>query len=240
LTVVMAEMITGRAVAWLSGFSARTVMATSLVATSQVSEGRCWLYEMEWTRMGPLHLSEVHSSRGGKLLVLGSGALMPLVQPSGAMIERIGTNQEVKPWHAVALTTALLPHKSAGAVEMQAVDAALRLLQAQVVCEARLPVWLCTTATQLISHAGGHTHAGLWGLARSCRQEDATQPAWCLDLSDVAPAVEMVPDNGRSNAWGATTPYFATSSHIPLTLLSLSSRCAVALLCSCDTEVYGG
>ena len=64
------------------------------------------------------------------------------------------------------------------------VETALRWLQAQVLLDNAPPLWLCTTSTQLVWNSSVHRNAGLWGLARACRQERATQPAWCLDVSD--------------------------------------------------------
>ena len=47
------------------------------------------------------------------------------------------------------------------------------------------PVWVCTQETQQAPAASGRvrfSHAGLWGLARTCREEVPTLKVSCVDL----------------------------------------------------------
>ena len=91
-------------------------------------------------------------------------------------------------WDAVVFSAP--PAAAAGPSELWVMDAALRLVQTQAtyVDAAPPPVWLCTTATQPVTTHSSSTprNAGLWGLARTSRQERATLPTWCVDVPNDA------------------------------------------------------
>jgi hypothetical protein len=107
---------------------------------------------------------------------------------------------------AVAFTASLQPNEIVRVAELRVVDAVLRLLQAQAALGTALPVWLCTTATQSVSHVSTHRHAGLWGLTRACRLEHPMLPAWCVDVRTTAPLAQLVENPNYACSPGGTQP----------------------------------
>ncbi|MDC0525690.1 hypothetical protein OAO87_01730 [bacterium] len=95
-------------------------------------------------------------------------------------------------WDAIAFTASLCMDACACLTELRVVSAVLRWMQAQVLIDNTPPVWLCTMATQPVSYSGMHRHAGLWGMARACRQERAAMPVCCVDVGDGARGMATV------------------------------------------------
>jgi hypothetical protein len=95
-------------------------------------------------------------------------------------------------WDAVAFTASLRSDAVVRVAELRVVDAALQLVQAQAMLDAAPAVWLYTTATQPVAHSRVHRNAGVWGLARACRQERVTLHAWCVDVCDSAEGLATV------------------------------------------------
>jgi SAM-dependent methyltransferase len=176
-------VLSGQSQAQLGGFKVR-----ALKTTVRMSQERRWQYEVEWSCM--TH-DAPPASATLELLVIGD--VPPNLASHGYTI-MVGDEGMISggQWDAVAFTFSL----SSGAVvcvaELRVVDAALHLLQAQAVLAAAPAVWLCTTATQPLSQSSVHTNAGLWGLARACRQERTALPAWCVDVRENAEGVATV------------------------------------------------
>jgi len=85
-------------------------------------------------------------------------------------------------WHTVIFAAAVHRDAQARTSMLHVMDFALHVLHtAQHVA---LPLWICTALTQSRSVVGAPSHAGLWGLGRTCRQEAMTMPVWCADAYD--------------------------------------------------------
>ena len=214
--------------AQLNGFKAR-----ALKPNLRVSEERRWHYEIEWSR-APAHV--LQASTRLDLLVIGS--LFPTLA-SHTNITVVQRDSELMlangRFDAVVLTTSLYTDSCASWTELRLVEAALRLMQAQMLLDNAPPVWLYTMATQLVSPQT--QHAGLWGLARACRQERATLPAWCLDVHNDARGIATVirqqtlrlPSGSvrglhLSPSVEAETAMFSTTLHVPRLVAPFDSQ----------------
>ena len=169
--------LAGPAQAQVDGFRAR-----ALVASMRASACRRWHYEVEWSSCA-LENAPLHAVR---LELLAIGPASPaLSSQQYVVVQNDGEKGMLaaRQWHAAVLTIALRPAAGACVDELRALDSALGLLQAQAGRGDPPPVWVCTVATQPVcAVAVKCAHAGLWGLARTCRQEQPTLPAWCIDL----------------------------------------------------------
>jgi hypothetical protein len=173
-SLVSMAAVGGRGSARLDGFKVRALAAAG------AAEGRRWHYELEWSCM--LDATPTGSSRL-EVLVLGTG------RGTGTG-EAVARGDDVSRgmlaggrWDGVVLVAS--PWHGAGprVCELQVVDIALHVLQSQAALAAMPPVWLCTGGVQAVGGASAHhAHAGLWGLARTCRQECVSLPAWCVDV----------------------------------------------------------
>ena len=163
--------------AQLDGFKSRALRAVTFVAKE-----RRWLFELEWSSASDV---VAPASKSIDLLVIGDGLPDLSSHPYAFGTGRQDVNA-IDRWDAVAFITSLPSRAGAGVAELRAVDAALRLVQAQAAADSALPVWLCTRATQPVMLLSVHEHAGAWGLARACRAERPTLPAWCVDLRECA------------------------------------------------------
>ena len=173
--------LAGPAQAQLNGFNSRVLKTLPLQA-----EARRWRYKVGWPRakIEPPPASFV------ELLVLGKlprtlSSVRQSVMRSDNMSCAIADNEQ---WHALVLST--MSQRGACVAELRMVEVALHLLQASR--DRTLPVWLCTSGTQPVSCSSMPTHAGLWGLARACRQELTLLPAWCIDMSATSQGMAQV------------------------------------------------
>ena len=146
-------------------------------------ETRHWHYRISWSCVSDDFPT---SPKGLTLLAVGGGP--PIFSSWGDTVIQEpevakGMLEGVR-WHAVILTASLQEDASANLAELRVVDTALRLLQEQAALHTALPVWLATRATQPLSQVVAASHSGLWGLARACRLEHMTLPAWCVDVRD--------------------------------------------------------
>ena len=173
--VTMAEM-SGRTSASLDGFKSRALKTTVLLPKE-----RRWHYEIEW--MCAVHDGDDDAPSVLELLVIGNEP--PGLSSHGHVHVRGGEGMLAGGrWDAVLFMSSLRLDGAVRVDELQAVESALRLVQLHMLLNVSPPVWLCTTATQPISQTSSYRHAGLWGLARTCRQERATLPLWCVDVHD--------------------------------------------------------
>jgi acyl carrier protein/SAM-dependent methyltransferase len=86
-------------------------------------------------------------------------------------------------WNAIVLAYALVHGDTGRAYELHTASITLAFMQAHAARNTPAPVWICTRCMPGVRMGGSCTHAGLWGFARSCRQEAAKLPLWCLDMS---------------------------------------------------------
>ena len=163
----------------LHGLQQQSVKAPAVRTIVTQADQHRWHYDFDWVCVsdGALQLAFVSL----ELLTIGS------VRPTLSSLEHAVTWMDdaagaaLQRKHAVVLNAS----SDVAKAELWTVDTALCLLQS--VCQgAMLPVWLCTPRTQPLLHVLGPSHAGLWGLARSCRQEYTSLPAWCLDMQESA------------------------------------------------------
>ena len=173
---VRLQDINGSAAAQLDGFKSRVLRAGG------EQEQRRWLYEIEWPRV----YDQILPPDGLDVLVIDEAPdkeANKLTQKALANSKGNGPMLGSGFWHAVLLTTSLRAVKS----ELPVIGTALHLLQSQATLELPPPVWICTRDTQSLPSLalGRCTHAGLWGLARTCRQEIFAQPACCIDVQGV-------------------------------------------------------
>ena len=180
----------GTGAAQLDGFKSRQLQGT---VTDRVE--RRWHYVIEWHH-SILTDSTASSNESFKLLILGT-------MPPAVSLRRHTTLQSISvdeafniaEWHAIAFTSSLRCEASACMTELRVVDIAIRLLQAEAELDRGAPtVWLCTMEIQPVWSTRAHTYAaGLYGLARTCRQEYRTLPVWCIDVSNGAQSIgEMI------------------------------------------------
>ena len=142
---------------------------------------RRWHYEADWCCV-PYDIPCISSPTRLEVLVVGH-ALPSLSSYGHVTVSRDeGMLARVR-WHCVVFTASLLPAADACGAELRVIDGALRLLQSQSLLDGAPPTWLCTKETQPIMQATA-SHAGLWGLARACRQEYPTLPAGCVDVQE--------------------------------------------------------
>ena len=167
----------------LDGFKSRALKANLLV-----SEGCRWHYEIEWSCV-----EDDDPPAATTLEVLVIGDVPPDLASHGHKLgEGAEGTIEGRQWDAVAFT-ASLSSDAVALAELSVVDGTLRLVHAQAVLNAAPAVWLCTAGMQALSNSSAHSrNAGLWGLARACRQERATLPAWCMDVHDNAGGLATV------------------------------------------------
>ena len=172
--------VAGRLQARLDGLKSRTAQARA-----KALEDQRWHYEIEWSRARGAANTDICAL---ELLVLGS--IPNSLSRCGHRIVQSSDDkclQVASQWHAILMTTSLLGRSGSGAVvhELRAVDSALHLLRAQAAHMAPPPVWLCTVRTQPVTtRVSECAHASLWGVARACRQEITTLPAWCVDVNE--------------------------------------------------------
>jgi SAM-dependent methyltransferase len=217
--------VAGRSQAQLDGFKSRELRAPS------ASKGRHWQYELDWLRT----TAEVPpASAPTDLHILVVGNLPLAVSRDGHMLvesndESNLANYSWKSVHSVLFTGSLHQSADSTAAELRAIDGALRLLQAIAKLEPSPAVWLCTRKNQPIAgHTTTHAHAGLWGLARACRMENAQLPAWCVDVHSSMPRLaEMAHHPSLRRADGSVrglhlsksiepeAAYCRTSLHVP-------------------------
>ena len=155
--------------------------ATRALATKP--EERRVLYEVGWTAF----LAPVDEKRAVELLVVG--ATPTALALDGYEVTRSDSGEGMidrqRRWDAVLFTASLQLDASCAVTELKVVAAALRLLQALAVLSSPPPVWVCTTNAQLPSDTSKGANAGVWGLARACRQElGPALPAWCVDVRE--------------------------------------------------------
>jgi SAM-dependent methyltransferase len=171
----------GHPQAQLAGFKSRALKANPLAF-----EELRWHYEIEW-----LYVADDVPLASAPLSLLFIGGVSPELAFHWHPLEGDGMIAGGQ-WDAVAFTTSLNADAVVRVAELHVVDAALRVVQAQAVFHAAPAVWLCTMATQPISHSSMYEHAGVWGLARACRQERTALPAWCVDVHENAERVATV------------------------------------------------
>jgi len=140
-----------------------------------------WLYVVEWSLV-----RHETSSVSSRLLLIGFDSDHQLCQnEQSASINDASTVQMFQrvQWDGVAFVASVRHVARERAAELPAVvEIALRLLQAQAVLLPMPTMWVCTSGTQPTSIARYPRCAGLWGLARTCRQELESMPSWCIDL----------------------------------------------------------
>jgi NADPH:quinone reductase-like Zn-dependent oxidoreductase/3-oxoacyl-(acyl-carrier-protein) synthase len=215
----------------------RNAAATaSAMAAVRLQEERRWHYEIEWS---PAPLPPPCTTLL-ELLIIGSVPNTPLNR--GATITKqtkdVGEGFTLRGnrCHAAVLTTSLRQNPMARVSELTIMDAALRLLQAQAL-RRTMPVWLCTKGTQSSSEPGRHENAGLWGLARACRQEDATFPAWCVDVGAGAQGLAtMIQHHTLRLSEGQVRGLNLTPSIEPEVKLHASEAYVARLVCPCGTS----
>ena len=171
----------GHVAAHLDGFRTKP-----LIAHVNVKERRRWHYELDWLQMRDMLASESVLER--RFLMICS--LTACEGGVDAMLLRAAS------WRAIAFHATALSHSpghGSGATmnELSVLRSALRMLQVQAQSDDAPPMWLCTSATQPVTHARVPFHSGLWGLARSCRQERLALPLCCIDLQ-----------GGAAEPWG--------------------------------------
>ena len=150
----------------LYGFKSRALLATA----ASTNATRRWLYEMEWLRVRYELPRAVPSS--SEVLVIGGGP------SSSKQLDAV----EVKRWHAI-LFTLFSNGPASDLTELRVIDATLSIVQMQATLSSPPSVWICTPNSQPCSDVSKFMNAGLWGLARACRQELPELPAWCVDVS---------------------------------------------------------
>ena len=158
--------------AQLDGFKSRVLRAEMRV------QERRWHYEIEWSCAAD---GVPSGSTPVELLLIGD--VPPHLASHGhALVERDEGMTGADRWDAVAFTASLRSDAVVRVAELRVVDAALQLVQAQAMLDAAPAVWLYTTATQPVAHLRVHRNAGMWGLARACRQERVALHVWCCLL----------------------------------------------------------
>ena len=161
-----------RSQAQLQGFKSRALRAVT---------PRRWLYTLQWSAADN-DLSQPLQTDLFELLVVG---ILPHLGCSENHSTHIVSQDSWSPsgqWHAVAIASSLRQGPLSRMAELRVMDLVLILLQTQAVQRTLWPLWICTTDTQPSSTAPRGANAGLWGLARSCRQELGILPAWCVDV----------------------------------------------------------
>ena len=163
--------------AQLDGFKSRALRIAAPVINS-----RHWHYEVEWSKLRLLR----SGSEALHVLIIGI-ASRELSSQGSAIQQRTvtGSNAAVanqQQWHTVIFAAALHRDARARTSMLRVMDFALHVLHTAQ--HFLLPLWICTALTQSRSVMGAPSHAGLWGLGRTCRQEATTMPVWCVDAYD--------------------------------------------------------
>ena len=169
----------------------------SLPAATRLSTiDPCWHYEIQWLRVTEHDLSPVENVN-----ILAIGSLLPFdmfkdcvtIHETEPHLSQVGSGKLLSDrWHAVIFTASLQREASTNMIELHVMDVALRLLQTLSAQSSPPPVWFCTMEVQPFSSTGMPSHAGVWGLVRTCRQELAKLPAWCIDVQSGAQAMHML------------------------------------------------
>ena len=150
------------------------ILKSRLLRPAGTQQHRRWLYVIEWTHAHN-EAAPAASADCLEALVINemAGETANVFVPGHVSQSDTGPDAAFRPgrWLAVLFMMCLRCTKA----ELPVVGAALSLLQSQAKLETP-PVWICTRDTQSVSSltVGGFSHAGLWGLTRSCRQESAT------------------------------------------------------------------
>ena len=183
-SLVRLSQLGGRACACLEGFNVRAMVG--------VAHTRRWHYEVEWSCVPDESAS---APARLELLVVGD-AQLSIASQSGHNVSQTGSiSKDMLPggrWDGVVFTASLWQGAGERVEEMRVMDIALHMLQAQATLETAPPVWLCTAGTQRAARVSTPPHAGLWGLARTCRQEHMSLPAWCVDVREGGRGVARV------------------------------------------------
>ena len=161
--------------AQLDGFKVRSLKAT-------VQLWRRWHYETTWACM-PDYRPPTPAHQ--KLLFIGDMSRTLPYHGSDIVKSDEAVALVSGRWHS-AIFAAWLQRGSAGcAAELWVVHAAVNLLQVQVKLATPTAVWLCTLKAQSVLNSSSPSHAGVWGLARTCRREHPVLPVCCCDVDDV-------------------------------------------------------
>ena len=165
----------------LDGFKARTLRTD---AQLPVRDERRWHYEVDWSCFRSADIAS--ASMDVRLLALGAApsTLASSNADRGSASVAADALRNGTP-HGLLLTSPMEQGEGERVLELTTMAGAVRLLQVLALQGAAIPVWMCTVRTQPTPGGGcEHAHAGLWGLARACRQEHATLPVWCADADE--------------------------------------------------------
>jgi acyl transferase domain-containing protein/NADPH:quinone reductase-like Zn-dependent oxidoreductase/acyl carrier protein len=154
----------------------------------QLTNGRPearWLYEAEWVVDGHVPPKLTGEARSGVLVVTDAHYVKVPAWYTTMTHNAAATGMpQGGGWHAVVLASMTLAHEETGrGSELHTVSLTLAFMQVHAALSTPAPVWICTRCMPGRVMSGSCTHAGLWGLARSCRQEVTTMPVWCIDMS---------------------------------------------------------
>ena len=157
--------------------------ASRLLRVKGAQKERHWLYEMDWS--AKFSISSTCKPVGGLTLLSGVD-----LRPLDSSIDAVELDE--RKWDQIIFTLALLQTRDSQQEDLWVIDAALRLLQAHTILPTPSPLWVCTFVTQPVSQRSCSAHAGLWGLARACRQELTTSPVWCVDIHHSSPGFDGI------------------------------------------------
>jgi SAM-dependent methyltransferase len=156
----------------LSGFSSRKF--TGALSFSAEPE-RHWFYAIDWLRAKSSSLPSMEDDR--RVLVVGD-SLRGLPFHQDTVRSSVGIVFDAALFRAVVVSFALTD-----TCDLRSLAVTLDALQARsMYSQGRLiPMFICTIGTQPSGVARQCANAGLWGLARACRQEGVL-PTSCIDL----------------------------------------------------------
>ena len=152
-------------------------------AAGKAAPAADWSYACEWA---PVASAAADPSQEARVLLVGDrrGTLAAALGRSVARRAESGSASELREAGALDGVVLVAPPRAAAA--LGSIASALTIVQWQMDLPAAVPVWVCTHLTQPVASVrrSSSEHAGLWGFARSMRQE-LTFPLNCIDVVEV-------------------------------------------------------
>ena len=143
------------------------------------------LHVMSWSRIYEEEPTAAPTDRRMRVLLIDPVA-HPIFAPPLVQLSVHHQSDGDASWDAILFVVPRISHQSNTNSHSDAEEVHLLLAAFELTRLGAMPVWICTAATQAIPNGEPPTRracgAGLWGLARTCRQDVPSPPVWCVDV----------------------------------------------------------